>query len=82
MSEYLDRRTKALEEVAASLRRLRRVDEVEAWEAIRLTAIDNRSRSRGTADEDLWAIDVAICERRLAVLTGFRDVGADGGRDV
>ena len=65
MSEFVAGLTKALEDQAKGLRRLRHVDEYAAWEAIRETSRGNLADSVRTDGEVYWKACIEVAERHL-----------------
>ena len=64
-SDFMDGLEKALGSQVGSLRRLRRLDEYEAWGIVRAGASVNLADSRGSSEESYWQAAVAICDRHL-----------------
>ena len=66
MSEFIPTLTKALTDQVASLRRIRKTDEFEAWGVMRATAGENAELSRGNPDAvSYWRTVAEIADRHL-----------------
>ena len=77
MSEYSEKREKAISEQVEQLALIRRCSRLDAWRAYLATAQENLRDSIDTQMEGTWRIDIEIAARRISAESGFSAVGAD-----